>query len=240
MLIQGLLIKANHSWVDVDLLLADIWAFLWVSHLFIYVWFQLCRVSVCPALPGCGHLLLLHRLQSGTGRSSHYSTHTHTHTRRHAVSELTALILHPRTLVFWFINALIPGLKIPTVLMFKHTWLHPANTLCYTDTLQHSQPVPLVKYSAAVFIMNRELDSVFSLLRHLCGVWRLCGSHSPSWPSCGFTTRTASILVGLVCPGRRICCWVTVRLKAPPHLLILQQHPPSLSNRQWSEVVISL
>lgn len=35
---------------------------------------QLCRVPVCSSLPGCGHLLFLHRAQSGTGRNQLLNT----------------------------------------------------------------------------------------------------------------------------------------------------------------------
>lgn len=50
------------------------------SHVFWLVCFQLCRVPVCPALPGCEHLLFLHRAQSGTGTSAHKYTQARTHT----------------------------------------------------------------------------------------------------------------------------------------------------------------
>lgn len=47
----------------------------WIlSHPFMCVCVQLCRVPVCRSLPGRGHLVFLHRAQSGSGRSVHTCT----------------------------------------------------------------------------------------------------------------------------------------------------------------------
>ena len=70
------------------------------------------------------------------------------------------------------------------------------------------------------------------------GLWRPCGWPSPSCPSCGSTTPTASTSAGPVCPARRSCCWPAPPRRAAPRLHTCP--PPSLSDRNQNYTFTAL